>query len=104
MMGAMSERTSEAGAGWHAAVEARDWQRAHGLLSEADAERQLDAEGLEALAETARWTHRYGEMIEALERAADAFEREGNGLEAGRVAVKLTIEYDQRKEQALAGG
>lgn len=101
----MSEPTPQAGtAGWRDALESRDWQRAYELLSEADAAGELDAEGVEALAEAARWTHRYEEMVEALERACDGFERIGDGPEAGRVAVKLTIEYFQRNELALAGG
>ena len=101
----MSERTPELGAaGWHEALDARDWERAYSLLQEADERNELDAAGLEDLAEAGRWTRHYEEMIEALERASESFERQGEPLEAGRVAVKLTIEYYQRNERALAGG
>ncbi|HKJ36862.1 MAG TPA: hypothetical protein VKA36_09875, partial [Solirubrobacterales bacterium] len=101
----MSDRTHQAGSGeWRAAVEEGDWSGAHALLLDADQRGELDAEALEMLAETARWTRRYPEMIEALERSATAFEREGLPKEAGRVLVKLTIERYQRNERALAAG
>lgn len=101
----MSESTREAGPGeWHGAVESGEWERAFDLLTEADQRDDLDAAELELLAETARWTRRYEVMIEALERSARAFEREGRPKEAGRALVKLTIEHYQRNELALAAG
>lgn len=104
-MVSVSESTAEAEqAGWREAIDVRDWERAYELLREADGRNELDATALEQLAETSRWTRRYGEMLEGLERAAEAFEREGSPVEAGRVSVKLSIEYYQRNEIALAGG
>ncbi len=90
--------------GWDDAVAARDWEGAYELLREADASGPLSGPELEKLAETARWTRRYGEMLEALERAGEEFERAGERAEAGRIAVKLAIEYFQRNDLALAGG
>lgn len=87
---------------WREAIDAREWERAHDLLSAADSSGGLDGAALEQFGEAARWTRRYEEMIESFERAADALEREGDRLEAARVAVKLTIEYFQRNELTLA--
>jgi class 3 adenylate cyclase len=89
---------------WGDAVVSRDWERAYDLLTDADRSGSLGGHELEQLAETARWTRRYEEMVASLERACEAFERSGNRTEAGRVAVKLVIEYFQRDEMALAGG
>jgi class 3 adenylate cyclase len=89
---------------WSDAVVAHDWERAYDLLTDADRDGSLSGHELEQLAETARWTRRYEEMVASLERACEAFERDGERIDAGRVAVKLVIEYFQRDEMALAGG
>ncbi len=89
---------------WREAIAARDWEGAYRLLSEADEGGSLGGSELEELAEAARWTRRYEEMIEGLERAAETYERAGDRLEAGRIAVKLAIEHFQRNELALSGG
>jgi tetratricopeptide (TPR) repeat protein len=52
-----------------AACAARDWEAGHALLRAADARGALDAEGLELLADCARWTGRPAELFDPLERA-----------------------------------
>ncbi len=89
--------------GWDDAIASREWERAYELLTEADDSGRLSGAELEQYAEAARWTRRYTEMIELFERAADGLEREGDPLEAARVSVKLTVEYFQRDDLALAG-
>jgi class 3 adenylate cyclase len=89
---------------WRDAIASHDWEHAYQLLADADSTGALGGNELEQLAETARWTRRYEVMIASLERACEAFERSGDRIDAGRVTVKLVIEYFQRNEMALAGG
>lgn len=83
---------------------ARQWERAYELLSTADAERALPPTDLERLSEAARWTRRYDEMLEALERSEAGYERDGDRRGAARMALTLTQEHYQRNHDAVMGG
>jgi class 3 adenylate cyclase len=86
------------------AFSAGEWERAYELLCAADAGRALAAADLERLADAARWTRRYDEMLELLERAEAGFERAGDRRGAARTALKLTQEHYQRNHDAVTGG
>ncbi len=83
---------------------ARQWERAYELLSSAEAEQGLVPEDLERLSEAARWTRRYDEMLELLERAEAGYERDGDRRGAARMALTLTREHYQRNHDAVMGG
>jgi len=51
------------------AFSARKWERAFELLRAADADHALAPADLERLSDAARWTRRYDQMLELLERA-----------------------------------
>ncbi len=86
------------------AFERREWDIAFGQLATSDVERPLAAADLERLGESARWSRHFPEMLDAFERAAEAYERAGDLRSAGRVAVKLTLEHYARNGDALAAG
>jgi len=83
---------------------AQQWERAYELLSTADEERGLPPADLERLSEAARWTRRYDEMLEVLERAEAGYERDGDRRGAARMALRLTQEHYQRNHDAVMGG
>ncbi len=86
------------------AFSAQEWDRAYALLSIADAELALSPADLERIAEAACWTRRYDEMLELLERAEAAYERDGDRRGAARMALTLTREHYQRNHDAVMGG
>jgi class 3 adenylate cyclase len=81
-----------------------EWERAYELLCVADADHGLAPTDLERLSDAARWTRRYDQMLELLERAEAGFEQVQDRLGAARVALKLTQEHYQRNHDAVMGG
>ncbi len=99
-MSAVTEDPLHAG---RAAFSAGQWERAHELLGSADAAQTLGPADLEQLSEAACWTRRYDEMLELLERAVAAYERDGDRRGAARMALTLVREHHQRNRDAVAG-
>lgn len=87
-----------------AAHERRAWEAAYGHLSGAAAADALDALDLERLAEAARWSNRYPQMLGALERAQGAHEAGGDRRAAARVALDLAWMHWERGDDAVASG
>lgn len=86
------------------AFQERSWSRAFSELVEADAEQPLGPDDLERMGEAARWSRHFGEMLDAFERAAAAYQSAGDARSAARIAAKLAIEHYERNRYALAAG
>jgi len=71
------------------ACDRRDWSTAFDLLVEADERMELDAEGLELLAECARWVGRNDRLVDPLERAHEIHVARGDARGALRTALAL---------------
>jgi class 3 adenylate cyclase len=82
------------------ALERHAWAEALALLKQADASKELPAEGLEMLADAAWWMAQPADAIAARERAFAAFESGGNRRRAARVALRLT--QDNANKMAFA--
>ncbi|SRR6266542_1945664 len=87
-----------------AALARRDWEGAYTKLRAADHARPLAPDDLEALAEAARWSRRFGEVIEILECAEQTHLREGNRRRAAGVALMLAVEHYLRAGLSVASG
>jgi class 3 adenylate cyclase len=87
-----------------AAFERHAWADAYAALRAVDAESPLGGEDLERLAEAARWSHHFPEMLDAFERAEGVFARTGDRRGAARVALHLTWEHYQRGDDAQTTG
>src|SRR3974390_1050352 len=85
------------------AFSAGHWERAHGLLSAADAEHALLPADVERLSDASCWTRRYDDMLQLLERAEAGFERAGDRRGAARRALRLAQENYERKPDAGPG-
>ena len=72
------------------ALERHAWAEALAQFKQADAAKELDAEGLEMLADAAWWMAQPVESLAARERAFTAFVSAGNTRRAARVALRLT--------------
>src|SRR4029079_1546895 len=70
------------------------------LLKQADAAKELSAEGLEMLADAAWWMAQPGDALAARERAFAAYVAAGNKQRAAGVALRLT--QDNANKLALA--
>ena len=81
-----------------------EWERAYDLLRSADADSRLGPEDLEQLAEAARWSRHYGDVIDTFERAQVGFVRAGDRRSAARVALRLAWENFTRNDDAVATG
>ena len=86
------------------AIERRAWPEAFELLTAADADGVLDAEGLAALGKAAYWDGRAHEAIEANERAYAAFVGAGDHDRAAFVALTLRRLHVQRLAASAATG
>jgi len=71
------------------ACDRRDWSTAFDLLVEADERMELDAEGLELLAECARWVGRNDRLVDPLERAHEMHVARDDAPGALRTALAL---------------
>ena len=91
------------GAG-RAAFERHEWAQAYEALNESDAVHDLTGDDLERLAESARWSRHYPDMLDAFERAFARYSAAGDRRGAARVALQLTWEHYQRGDDALVAG
>ncbi len=80
------------------------WADAYEQLHAADAQSPLAGEDLERLADAARWSRHYPEMLDAFERAEATFSAAGDRRGAARVALQLARESYQRGDDAVAAG
>ncbi|HEY7137016.1 MAG TPA: adenylate/guanylate cyclase domain-containing protein [Acidimicrobiia bacterium] len=87
-----------------AAYDAHDWEVAWRDLHDADADSPLEAEDLERLADSTRWSGRYDELIPVLERAQAAFEARGDARGAARLALALARDHYDQNRTAVARG
>ena len=85
-----------------AAMEKHAWAEAFAQLKQADAAKELDAEGLEMLADAAWWVAQPGDSLAARERAYAAFVAAGNKARATRAALRLAQENANRKSFSAA--
>jgi class 3 adenylate cyclase len=81
-----------------------EWDRAYNLLRSVDGDSPLGPEDLERLADAARWSRHYPEMLGTFERAQAAFGRTGDSRGAARTALQLAWEHYTRGEEAVATG
>lgn len=80
------------------------WQRAYTCLNEADAQQSLDPEDLERLADAARWSGHYDELLERLEQAQTAYTRRGDRIGSARTALALArYMYEHNNGGAATG-
>jgi tetratricopeptide (TPR) repeat protein len=98
-----------------AACRARDWRTAFSLLTAADVRGEVGPEGLELLAECARWAGHYEGLCDPLERAHAAYAARDDRRGAVRTALELcnvnidanrnsTAEVWWKRADALIGG
>lgn len=85
-----------------AACERREWQAAFELLHDADQRGELDPEGLELLAQCARWVGRSDGLVDPLERAHGAYVKGGDTRAAVRTALALCHANADADNQAVA--
>jgi class 3 adenylate cyclase len=85
------------------ALDRRAWAEALALLKQADASNELDADGLEMLADAAWWMGQPADSVAARERAFTAFVAAGNTRHACRVAFRLAQDAAGRQAFAVAG-
>lgn len=86
------------------ALDRHAWDEAYDLLTEADEDGSLLAEGLEMLASAAYWTGRPDATIDAYERAYAAYLDEGNPERAAMVAFQLASQHGMRMQLPQAQG
>lgn len=87
-----------------AAFARRDWDDAYRLFVASDERPRLDGEDLEMLAETARWSRRFAEVVALLERAEAAYLARGDVVSAARVALQCAVEHHTRASMTVAVG
>ena len=80
------------------------WDDAYEHLRDADVRSALTPGDLECLAEAARWSRRFPQMLDALERAQGAYEAGDEMRNAARLAIELAYMHWERADDAVAGG
>jgi len=100
----MSDTTIDTLAAGREAFARHEWDKAYELLRAADSNTALVPEDLERLADAARWTRHYSEMLDTFERAEAAYERAGDRRGAARAALQLTWESYTRGDDAVMSG
>jgi class 3 adenylate cyclase len=95
--------TDDLVAGREAYAEHR-WADAHAHLSVADGSVELGGDDLERLADAARWSRHFDQLLDLLERAETAYARGADHRGAARVALALAREHYQRGDRAVASG
>jgi class 3 adenylate cyclase len=95
--------TNDLAAGREAYGEHR-WAEAYDRLAGAQRSTPLVGEDLERLAEAARWSRHFDQLVDLLERAQSAYAATADHRGAGRVALALAREHYQRGDQAVASG
>ncbi|MEW6272370.1 MAG: hypothetical protein AB1689_24060, partial [Thermodesulfobacteriota bacterium] len=86
------------------ALARRAWDDAYRLFARADAARKLAGADLESFTEAARWSSRFAEVVELLERAEAAYLTAGDVVAAGRVALQCAVEHHMRGNMTVAVG
>jgi class 3 adenylate cyclase len=86
------------------ALDRHAWEDAYETLSAASEQRRLSGEELELLAESAWWTARPQECIDASERAYAAYSREGEPNRAAYAALRLADLLSEQLSTAQATG
>jgi class 3 adenylate cyclase len=87
-----------------AAFARHEWAEAYAQLDAVDREAPLAAADLERLADAARWSSHYHEMLDAFERSEAAYASDGDHRGAARAALQLTWEHFQRGDEAVMAG
>ena len=87
-----------------AALQRHAWAEAFDLLSKADAAEGLDPQTLELLAESAWWTGRLSDAIDARERAYAAATKAGDMAMAVLLAIRLGTDNTLRQAHSEANG
>jgi class 3 adenylate cyclase len=100
----MADATSDELAAGREAFARHEWEQAYEVLRASDADTRLGPEDLECLAEAARWSRHYSEMLDAFERAEAAFATAGDRRGAARAALALAWEHFTRNDDAVATG
>ncbi|QDV40771.1 Serine/threonine-protein kinase PknB [Stieleria neptunia] len=83
-------------------VSRRDWPTAYDILRQADQRGELCPEGLEMLGECARWTGRFDEIVDPIERAHEAYVARADQRGAVRTALELSHANDDAGRTSLA--
>ena len=84
------------------AMDRHAWAEALPLLKQAEAAGDLDAEGLEMLADAAWWMAQPADSLAARERAYAAFVAAGNKRRAARAAIRLAHENANKQAMSAA--
>ncbi len=84
------------------AMERHAWAEALALLKQADVANELDADGLEMLADAAWWMAQPADSLVARERAFAGFMAAGNTRRATRVALRLAQQHASKRAMAVA--
>src|SRR6266508_789621 len=84
------------------ALERHAWAEAVALLKQADAAKELDADGLEMLADAAWWMAQPADSLAARERAFAAFMAAGDKQRATGVALRLAQDNYNKHATAVA--
>jgi class 3 adenylate cyclase len=100
----MGDTTTDTLAAGREAFARHEWDQAYERLRAAEADTSLGPEDLERLADAARWSRHYPEMLDAFERAEAAYERAGDRRGAARAALQLAWESYTRGDDAVATG
>jgi class 3 adenylate cyclase len=87
-----------------AALDRHAWNEAYTILTEADRTGSLNGEGLHLLASAAYWTAHPEETVEALERAYDAFLKDGDRASAAMMAFRVAEQHGMRMAMSQAMG
>jgi class 3 adenylate cyclase len=85
------------------ALDRHTWSEALTLLRQADAASDLDAGGLEMLADAAWWMAEPNESLAARERAFAAFAEAGNTERAAGAALRIALDNANKRAYAAAG-
>ena len=85
-----------------AAYERRDWAEARSKLLEADAQQPLDADDVERLAWSCRWTGDQAGFLDSLERAEVGFLAAGTRPAAARMALEQARHHTQMLDESVA--
>ncbi|HEX7255437.1 MAG TPA: hypothetical protein VF236_05860, partial [Gaiellaceae bacterium] len=85
------------------AASRRSWREAFDAYASLDSE-ELSGEDLEQYGDAAWWTGRLGEAIDLRQRAYAAFSSGGHGLDAARVALRLSWDESGRGAFAVSHG
>jgi class 3 adenylate cyclase len=87
-----------------AAFDAHRWSEAFEAFQAADKVAPLEAADLERLANAARWSRHFSEILGAFERAEAAYSAAGDSRGAARAALQLAWEHYQRDADAASMG